>query len=208
MEVPDSEARAGRAMIDPRVIDPDADLVARAHLAEAEVDEIVGMMTALRAWREADERMSAASRQYMKLNQNDMRAVRYLMACENAGELATARALAEHLGISSAATTKMLDRLERGGHVRRLPHPADRRSIVLQITPETRRSARAGVGRLHARRFEVGARMTSQERRVVTRFLRDLAATENAEGSERPAPERPEDSEPRGSARPGSPEGR
>lgn len=178
MEVPESEPRLDRAMIDPRLIDPTGELVRRGHLADGEVDEIVELMAALRAWHGAAERMSAASRRYMNLNQNDMRAVRFLIAAENAGQVTTARAVADHLRISTAATTKMLDRLERGGHIIRRPHPADRRSIVLQVTPSTRHAAREGVGRLHARRFDVAARMSSADRRVVTGFLRDLAATE------------------------------
>ena len=180
MEDPSPE-RAERAMIDPRLIDPEAQLVPRGQITDSDMEEIVEMMAALSAWHRSSERMSAASRRYMKLNANDMRAVRFLIARENVGDLATARALAERLGISSAATTKLLDRLEQGGHVRRLPHPVDRRSLVLQVTRETRRAAREGVGRLHARRFAVGAQLTSAERATVTRFLTALAATEDPE---------------------------
>lgn len=183
MEVPDSERRIERAMIDPRLIDPTVALVRRAHLSEDELDEIVELMAALHGWHAAAARMSAASRRYMHLNQNDMRAVRFMIAAENAGEAVTARALADHLGISTAATTKMLDRLERGGHVIRRPHPVDRRAIVLQVTPSTRKAAREGVGRLHARRFDVAAGMSAPERRIVTRFLTQLAATEDTDDS-------------------------
>ena len=178
MEVPESQRRIDLAMVDPRLIDPRRELVRRAHLSDGEVDEIVELMSALRAWHRASARMSEASRRYMKLNENDMRALRLLIASENAGEVVTARVIAEHLGISSAATTKMLDRLERGGHVVRRPHPGDRRAIVLTVTPETRRAARESVGRLHARRFDVAARLSSAERGIVTRFLRELATTE------------------------------
>lgn len=186
MEVSEPERPLDRAMVDPRVIDPRVELVPRDHLTDGEIDEIVDLMSALRAWHGAAARMSEASRRYMRLNENDMRALRFMIASENTGVLATARAVADHLGISSAATTKMLDRLERGGHVSRHPHPADRRSIVLTVTPETRRAARESVGRLHARRFEVASRLTSPERRVVTRFLRELAATEEPEGPAAP----------------------
>nr|WP_245763031.1 MarR family transcriptional regulator [Microbacterium azadirachtae] len=180
--------RLGRAMIDPRVIDPRRELVPRADLSDAEVDEIVELMAALRAWHGAAARMSEASRRYMKLNENDMRALRFMIAAENAGQIATARAVAEHLHVSSAATTKMLDRLERGGHVVRRPHPVDRRAIALSVTPETRRAARESVGRVHARRFEVAAGLSSAERSIVTRFLRALAATEHPEsGQDDPA---------------------
>ncbi|WP_424937580.1 MULTISPECIES: MarR family winged helix-turn-helix transcriptional regulator [Bacteria] len=181
MDNPQPDLRADRAMVDPRLIDPRSEIVPRDGLSETDIDEIVEMMAALSAWHRAAERMSAASRRYMKLNANDMRAMRFLIARENIGELATARALAEHLEISSAATTKMLDRLERGGHVRRLPHPADRRSLVLQVTPAARQAARAGVGHQHARRFAVAAALPPSEREVVTRFLKALAATEHSE---------------------------
>lgn len=179
MEVTDPERRIDRAMIDPRVIDPERELVQRADLSDADVDEIVELMAALRAWHGAADRMSEASRRYMRLNENDMRALRFMIASENAGEIATARAVADHLGISSAATTKMLDRLERGGHVVRRPHPVDRRAIALTVTAETRRAARESVGRVHARRFDVAAGLSSAERATVTRFLRALAATEH-----------------------------
>lgn len=179
MEVPESQRRIDLAMVDPRLIDPGRELVRRSHLSDGEVDEVVELMAALRAWHRAAARMSEASRRYMKLNENDMHALRLLIASENAGEVVTARAVADHLGISSAATTKMLDRLERGGHVVRRPHPDDRRAIVLTVTSETRRAARESVGRLHARRFDVAARLSSGERGIVTRFLRELAATED-----------------------------
>lgn len=184
MEDIEPEDRLGRAMIDPRVIDPRRELVPRTDLSDTEVDEIVELMAALRAWHGAAARMSEASRQYMKLNENDMRALRFMIAAENAGEIATARAVAGHLRISSAATTKMLDRLERGGHVVRRPHPVDRRAIALSVTPETRQAARESVGRVHARRFEVAAGLSSAERSIVTRFLRALAATERTESTQ------------------------
>ncbi len=184
MEDIEPEDRLGRAMIDPRVIDPRRELVPRTDLSDTEVDEIVELMAALRAWHGAAARMSEASRQYMKLNENDMRALRVMIAAENAGEIATARAVADYLRISSAATTKMLDRLERGGHVVRRPHPVDRRAIALSVTPETRQAARESVGRVHARRFEVAAGLSSGERSIVTRFLRALAATERTESTQ------------------------
>lgn len=171
-------------MIDPRIIDPTSELGGRLGLTDHDVDEVVDLLAALREWHLASERMSAASRAYMNLNANDMRAVRFLIAAENLGQAATASAVAQHLGISTAATTKLLDRLEEGGHVNRLPNPADRRALILRVTPATRRSAREGVGRQHARRFVVGARLTSGERATVARFLRALAATEDEDAAD------------------------
>lgn len=44
--------------------------------------------------------------------------------------------LAEHTGLSSGATTAMIDRLEKVGLVERHPHPKDRRGTTLVLTKE------------------------------------------------------------------------
>ena len=176
------------AVYDIEASDPDGVLLDRAGIDGSAIRQITDLMASLGELREAEQRLAEASRRYMKLNENDMRALRFMIAAENAGQIATARAVAEHLHVSSAATTKMLDRLERGGHVVRRPHPVDRRAIALSVTPETRRAARESVGRVHARRFEVAAGLSSAERSIVTRFLRALAATEHPEsGQDDPA---------------------
>lgn len=169
--------RIADAMHDPRVTDRDEELVARAGMSEDDVDQVVRVMESLRRWHEAAARMSAASERYMKLNHTDMRAIRYLIAAHNQDLVATPGALASYLGISTAATTKLLDRLERGGHVVRTPHPTDRRALAIVVTDHTRQDARETVGRQHARRFAVAAALTPPERETVIRFLDALAAT-------------------------------
>src|SRR5690606_22530967 len=89
---------------------------------------------------------------------------------------ATAGGIATHLGISSASTTKLLDRLEEAGHVARSPHPSDRRALSITIAPATRQAAMTTVGRQHARRFLAAARLSAAEREAVIRFLTDMAA--------------------------------
>jgi DNA-binding MarR family transcriptional regulator len=115
------------------------------------------------------------SQRYMKLGETDMRALHYLMVSENRSTMVTPGALASHLGISAASTTKLLDRLEKGGHVLRHPHPTDRRALTVTVTPETRRAATMSVGRQQARRFYAAARLTAVEREAVARFLDDMA---------------------------------
>ncbi|WP_240643984.1 MarR family winged helix-turn-helix transcriptional regulator [Antribacter gilvus] len=165
------------SMLDPRVLDPDQELVSRTALTDRDVDQVVRLLEGLRRWREAEHRVSEASRRYMKLGETDMRALRFIITLSNQARLATPGAIATHLGISSASTTKLLDRLAESDHIRRLPHPSDRRSVTIEVTEETARVARETVGRSHAHRFDAAARLTSQEREIVTRFLDDLAAT-------------------------------
>lgn len=47
--------------------------------------------------------------------------------------LATPSELARHTGLSSGATTAMLDRLERGGLIERRPNPDDRRGTLIVL---------------------------------------------------------------------------
>jgi DNA-binding MarR family transcriptional regulator len=44
--------------------------------------------------------------------------------------------LAEHTGLSSGATTAMIDRLEKAGLIERHRHPKDRRGTTLVLTKE------------------------------------------------------------------------
>ncbi|GHD46526.1 MarR family transcriptional regulator [Mycetocola manganoxydans] len=162
-------------MLDPRVIDPGEELVKRSAMDDDEVDSIVDVLAALRTWREAEQAMSEESQRHMKLNATDMKALRFLMASRNTGAVVTPGLLAETLKISTASTTKLLDRLERAGHVLRSPHPTDRRALAITITDATRTDARESVGRMHARRFEAVAKLTRDERDVVVRFLTDLS---------------------------------
>lgn len=155
--------------------DPDGELADRSGLDEPAEHEIDELMAALVALRRAEEELSTASRAFMDLGATDMRALHYLIAAAHTGELATPGALGEHLGISSGATTKLLDRLARGGHITRGHHPADRRAVTIAVSPATRRAAMDSMGRQQAGRVRAAARLSSDERGTVTRFLLDMA---------------------------------
>jgi len=43
--------------------------------------------------------------------------------------------LATETGLTTGAVTMLIDRLERGGFVRRTPNPADRRSVIVEALP-------------------------------------------------------------------------
>ena len=47
--------------------------------------------------------------------------------------------IAAELGITTGGTSKLVDRIEASGYCRRLPNPADRRSSLLELTPEGQR---------------------------------------------------------------------
>lgn len=172
---------------DPRVMDARRRLGvldALDGIDETNLGQMVRVMDAMFRWREAERRVTEASHRYMRLGETDMKALRLMIVKGDQGEHVTARDISEHLGISSAATTKLLDRLEAGGHVHRTRHPTDRRAIAVVITPETRKAAELTIGREHVRRFRVAAMLTPAEREIVIRFLEALSATTEDEWSE------------------------
>ncbi|GAA1629022.1 MULTISPECIES: MarR family winged helix-turn-helix transcriptional regulator [Brevibacterium] len=169
----ESDAVERSAVYDVDASDPQARLVDRAGMEPVDIEQITELMTAFGELRDAEQALSEASRRYMHLNATDMRALHYLIICRHRDVLGTPRGIADHLAITPAATTKLLDRLERGGHITRAPHPHDRRAQAISITLETYTSAMETVGRAQSQRFHAAARLSRDERETVIRFLRD-----------------------------------
>jgi DNA-binding MarR family transcriptional regulator len=48
----------------------------------------------------------------------------------------TAGRLSELTGLTSGAVTRVIDRLEQSGYVRRVPDPTDRRRVIVEVVPE------------------------------------------------------------------------
>src|SRR5699024_5738923 len=166
--------------------DPHGELVDRSGLSEADLAQIDALMEALARLRAAEKELADASMRYMELNETDMRALHFLIVCENRGTVATASAISAHLAISSASTTKLLDRLERGDHIRREPHPDDRRALAIRIEPATRTAAMRTVGAQQARRVGAARRLGARERDVVIAFLEDMTAEISLEDADWP----------------------
>lgn len=69
-----------------------------------------------------------ASAEAVGLNATDMYALNLL---ELQGPM-TSGELADRAGLTTGATTRLIDRLERAGHVRRRADPSDRRKVVVE----------------------------------------------------------------------------
>lgn len=154
--------------------DPLSQLVDRAAMEPQDIRHVGEVMAALGRLRSAENELSEASMKYMKLNQSDMRALHYLIVASNTDDIATPGSIAAHLKISTASTTKLLDRLEKAGHIVRQPHPRDRRALVITITAKTKAAAMETVGKQQAKRFYAAARLTPAQRDVVIDFLDDM----------------------------------
>jgi DNA-binding MarR family transcriptional regulator len=87
----------------------------------------------------------------------------------------TGRQLAERSGLAPASVSNLADRLEAKGFARRIPNPADGRSVLIETTPD--RLADFGplftdwVGELE----DLSERYTDAELRAITDFLTESA---------------------------------
>jgi len=84
-----------------------------------------------RAHQAANEAFDEVAYQKLGINRTDGRC---LDIVENQGPM-TAGRLAQLSGLTTAAVTAVLDRLERAGYARRVRDAADRRQVIVELTP-------------------------------------------------------------------------
>jgi MarR family transcriptional regulator, organic hydroperoxide resistance regulator len=108
------------------------------------------------------------------------------MQCMNVLELlgpSTPRILAERTGLTTGGVTVMLDRLEKGGYVKREPNPNDRRSILVRVNPRKLQKINAIYDGIN-RQLEAFLSTTSQEEiQAVTKFLASMNAIRTGQPS-------------------------
>jgi DNA-binding MarR family transcriptional regulator len=141
----------------------------------------VDALNALRRYRVAESAMRKRTRDAMRMNETDMLAVRFLVNAASADRQVSPKDMAAHLGISSASTTVLIDRLVSMGHVQRAPHPSDGRGVLITVTPGAHGKLRETFGDMHRRMMEVANELTPQEADIVTAFLERMSAAVLAE---------------------------
>lgn len=119
-----------------------------------------------------------------RLHATDLRAIIELLDAERAGGVVTPGWLGERLGLNSASVTALVDRLEGLGHVHRRRDPADRRRVLLDVTPSAKDVGWAFFGPLMSGIVAATSTFDVTEIATVRRFLetvRDAAANYRAE---------------------------
>jgi DNA-binding MarR family transcriptional regulator len=118
----------------------------------------------------------------LAINATDVAALRLLIIRESLERSVSPRDIARHLRISTASTTKLLDRLVDSGHVERRPHPSDRRGRIVVLTEASRHAFFRAFGeRLRAMR-SVAMRFDEAELDVIGRFLDELSGAMDPQG--------------------------
>ena len=129
---------------------------------------------AMQAYQRSTQAFDDAISRALGLNPTDLRGLDWLAdGPKSAGELSVGT------GLSSAATTTLIDRLEQKGYVRRVADPADRRRVLVEMTPD----GRARVGRFYGPLVAEGAALfdgipTAEIERVMGWLLRARELTD------------------------------
>ena len=88
---------------------------------------------------------------------------------------ATAGRLSELMGLSTGAVTRVIDRLEQAGYVRRVPDPADRRRVVVELVPAKMEAVEATMSRYGDKSAAEMKRYSDAELAVINDFLTRMA---------------------------------
>lgn len=96
-------------------------------MSSARIDRYVPLVTAFAAWVVM---FHDAVAQRLGLNVTDIKALRLLGTAPM-----TAGQIAEATGLTGAAVTALVDRLETGGYVTRARDPEDRRRVTIRAVP-------------------------------------------------------------------------
>jgi DNA-binding MarR family transcriptional regulator len=116
-----------------------------------------------------DDAFDSLAAEQLGVSESDLRCLNII---ENSGGL-SAGDLATQSGLTGGAITGVIDRLDSAGFARRVPDPADRRRVRVEVTPAFYSRAQAIWGPLAADWHEtLSRRFTMEELKRITDFLR------------------------------------
>lgn len=134
----------------------------------------VDLLNLLRQYRVAEKSMRDRTRESMRMGETDLVALRHLLRAKAQGTLLRQRDLAEELKISGASVSVLINRLERDGYVKRVPHPDDRRSVAIQIQASSEQEVKETLSAMHTRMLEAVESLSEDEKAAVAKFLTAL----------------------------------
>ncbi len=128
--------------------------------------EQTSTLTALRTLTQLAGEVTPAVARRASLTPNELRALEHLMQTPmGPGELGRL------LGVSSAAASGIIDRLESHGHAVRAAHDTDRRRTSVTISPSGRTEVVAHLMPMFRELAALDASLSPEDRAVVDRFL-------------------------------------
>jgi DNA-binding MarR family transcriptional regulator len=148
---------------------------ARPHLrtrprTPAGAEAIAGLEALGESVHEADD----AALRKLDLRSTDALALLHVVQAAAADRPLSPTALASRLGITTAAVTKLVDRLSRAGRAERRPNPRDRRGIVVVPSADAAADLEQAYGHITSPLVQVVDELSDAEAEVIARFARRL----------------------------------
>ncbi|RFA13728.1 hypothetical protein B7R21_07800 [Subtercola boreus] len=140
----------------------------------------IEVLDAVRAYSAAEAALQRRTQAALGMGETDLLALRYLLRMHRAGHSVGAKELAAYLGISSASTTVLLDRLERSGHLVRQPNPFDRRALIIVPTAASGKAMTRSFDETHERMIRVARDLDPADAATVVAFLTSLRESVDA----------------------------
>ncbi|MEW2547015.1 MarR family transcriptional regulator [Streptomyces sp. NPDC047002] len=136
-----------------------------------EYEQVLGSLTAFTATQKELARAFARS---ARLHTTDADAIVLIIEAEERGRPLTPARLAERVGLSPGATSILLGRLEKAGHVERAREGSDRRLVTLRSTTTIHAAADAFFEPLHLQLGQALGEFTAEQLTLITRAADNL----------------------------------
>lgn len=118
-------------------------------------------------WGHAISQLNAAIAERMGVTLSDLDCLDAL----NKNGPATASALAHHVHLTSGSVSRMIDRLDAAGCIRRVPDPHDRRKTLIEPTPDGLKRVASYYDGLAACTLDDLSEFTEAELATIHRFI-------------------------------------
>jgi DNA-binding MarR family transcriptional regulator len=126
--------------------------------------------------RTANRLLSEFDRRRRSIAPLSATAFEILAIMEGAGEPLSPHVIASRLLVTSGTMTSLLDTLERRGLIQRVPHPSDRRKLLIEITDEARGIVDRMLPRVHGAERDAFATLSDSECETLVGLLERVQA--------------------------------
>ncbi len=110
-------------------------------------------------------------RERLSVSGSDLTVLQFVARAAATERKVRVKDLVSHLGLTSPAVTGTVDRLEKAGHLCRVPNPDDGRSRFIELTPETERAYAAAMDSTNEHLHDLLSSLSERDRAKYVRII-------------------------------------
>lgn len=146
------------------------EVINRSWLEGGREDHVLNSLHLLREFREVETGARESLRADLNINNTDLEALRFVVD-ESVEHAVTPKMLGAHLGVTSASTSALVERLISAGYLTREVDRNDRRARILHATEDARDMLDSGLQRQVGALLSAAGAFTDEELAAVERYL-------------------------------------